>query len=87
MKTNTLTTEQLLRLGTMFANHQIAGLMGSADEAQTGRGVIAGIVATLHEVLPPARFHSVMIQWEIDDIKLSELLELAKAQPETSIEA
>ena len=92
---NLSTREVLLRFGALFANAQINGMMGEAAEVYAARGVQAGLVATLHELLPPAQFRSVMIQWEVDAIKLSELLELAgvnaigEKQPEftTTIEA
>ncbi len=37
------------------------------------------MIVTLHELLPPKQFRDVMIQWEVDAIKLTELLALAGA--------
>lgn len=72
-----LPSDVLLRLGTLICEQQVGGLMGTEQEAHTARGVQAGIVATLHAVLPAEQFRQVMIQWDIDAIRLSELLHIA----------
>ena len=68
--------EILLNLGATFGAQQIAAMMGEMNEALVARGVMAGIVATLQEILPTAQFRNVMIQWEIDGFKLTDLLAL-----------
>ena len=76
-----LDNNQLLRLGTIIARHQVPALFGDQAEIETSRAIIAGVVVTLHEILPPDQFRQVMVQWEIDAIKLSQLLDLAGASP------
>jgi len=80
-----LSNEQLLRLGTIYTELQMSLVFG-VDQPVT-RGVMAGIVATLHEILPARQFHAVMIQWDVDAIKLSELLNLAGADQQEQTES
>jgi hypothetical protein len=81
-----LPSETLLQLGALYAGADVAAMLGEESEAVTARGVQAGLVATLHAVLPPAQFRSVMIQWEVDAIKLSELLDIAGANQQERTE-
>ena len=67
-------SEILLNLGVLYAGKQLDDALGLDAEA---RGIQAGIVTTLHAILPPAQFRAVMIQWEVDAIKLSEFLALS----------
>lgn len=69
----------LLNLGTLYATTEINAMLGESSETVTARGVQAGLVVALHAILPPAQFRAVMIQWEVDAIRLSELLHLAGA--------
>jgi late competence protein required for DNA uptake (superfamily II DNA/RNA helicase) len=71
-----LSHEQLLQLGTIYAGLEMDRLFNQGGVAVA---VQAGIVATLHAILTPKQFRDVMIQWEVDAIKLSELLHLAGA--------
>ena len=71
-----LPSEILLALGAIFADQQVVLIMGEGDEAKQARGVIAGLVLALHEILPPKQFRDVMLQWEVDAIALSQILEL-----------
>ena len=73
-----LSTETLLALGAIYADQQVVLMMGEGDEAKQARGVIAGLVIALHEILPPPQFRDVMIQWEVDAIALSQILELTR---------
>jgi hypothetical protein len=75
-----LPSETLLALGAIFAEQQVAGMLGDLDEANKAFGVQAGIVATLHKILPPEQFRAVMIQWEVDAIKLTEFFALTSQQ-------
>jgi hypothetical protein len=87
MATSPLPSEILLNLGTIYATSEMKGLLGGPDEIREARGIQAGIVAALREILPPAQFRDVMIQWEVDAIKLSELLDLATTNEAQTIEA
>lgn len=72
--------EQLGELGTIFAALNLSLVFGV--DAPTERGVMAGIVTTLHTLLPATEFKNVMQAWEVDAIQLTELLELgASATP------
>jgi|GEM_PF-3820961 len=72
-----VSSEILLSLGALYATSEMKGLLGELDEIREARGIQAGLVAALHAILPPAQFRAVMIQWEVDAIKLSEFLHLA----------
>lgn len=86
-----LSTEQLLALGTIHAGLSMNRLLGTDWEQHAATNVIAGLVTTLHTILPPEQFRAVMVQWEVDAIQLSEYLHLAGSsattgnQPETKI--
>ena len=80
MPPSPLSSEILLNIGAMFTANQVAMMLGESEEAIRARGVMAGIVATLKEILPPDQFKSVLIQWEVDAIALTELLEIANAE-------
>ena len=77
MATSPLPSEILLNLGAIYATNEMKGLLGELDEIREARGIQAGLVTTLHAILPPAQFRAVMIQWEVDAIKLSEFLHIA----------
>ena len=83
MATSPLPSEILLNLGALYATSEMKGLLGELDEIREARGIQAGLVAALHAILPPAQFRAVMIQWEVDAIKLSEFLHLAGANETT----
>jgi hypothetical protein len=84
--TSPLPAETLLQLGALYAGADVAAMLGEESEDVTARGVQAGIVATLHQILPPNQFRSVMVQWEVDAIKLSELLHVAGAAEQEQTE-
>ena len=77
MAPSPLPSEILLNLGALYAAKQMDHLLGEPSEAGVAFGVMAGIVTALHAILPPAQFRAVLIQWEVDPIKLSEFLHLA----------
>ncbi len=81
-----LPSEILLKVGTLYATSGVTIALGTARENMQAHGVQAGIVATLHAILAPAQFRDVMIQWDVDAIKLSELLHLAGAGHQDEIE-
>jgi hypothetical protein len=75
-----LPSETLLALGAIFAEQSVAGMLGDLDEANKAFGVQAGIVVTLHKLIPPEQFRAVMIQWEVDAIKLTDFFALTSQQ-------
>ena len=77
MATSPLPSEILLQLGAIYADREVAAMLGNARVNLQSRGVQAGLVVALHAILPPAQFRAVIIQWEVDAIKLSEFLHLA----------
>lgn len=83
-----LSSETLLLLGSLHAAKDVDAML-AADEssAASARGVQAGLVAALHAILPADQFRAVMIQWEVDAIKLSELLHIAGANNTETNEA
>jgi len=76
-----LPSEILLKLGAIVASLQIAATFGDHAEAQNSPAVIAGIVVTLSEIIPPHQFRQVMVQWELDEFKLAEIFSLAGLDP------
>lgn len=77
MPTSPLASEILLELGGIYARQEVAVMLGDMDEARCGLGIQTGLVMALKHILPPDQFRQVMVQWEVDAIKLSEYLALA----------
>lgn len=69
--------EVLDHLWTLYSETHMAGVFGGLNEAYSAQGVQAGIVATLLAVLPEEQFREVMIRWEVDAIRLTQLLHVA----------
>ena len=67
----------LNELWTLDAETHMAGVFGGLHEAHSAQGVQAGIVVTLLAVLPAEQFREVMIQWDVDAIRLTQLLHVA----------
>ena len=67
----------LNELWTLYAETHMAGVFGGLNDAYSAQGVQAGIVATLLTALPEAQFREVMIRWEVDAIRLTQLLHIA----------
>jgi len=72
-----LPSATLLRLGTIVAGNQVAAGFGGEDEARAANAVIAGIVIALNEIVPEKQFRQIMVQWEIDRIRLGQIFETA----------
>ncbi len=73
----------LLALGTLYVEREMDRMLGEPDEARIAQGVQAGIITTLHALLAPAQFRAVLIQWEVDAIRLTELLHIAGSSATT----
>ena len=78
----TLPQETLLNLGAIMATAQIAEMMDGDIQA---RGVQAGVVAAMLAILTPEQFRALMIGWEIDDIRIGDLFEIAGISGNTTI--
>ena len=81
MAPSPLPSEILLKLGAIVASLQIAAAFGDQAEHQNSPAVIAGIVVALSEIIPPRQFRQVMVQWEMDEIKLAEIFSMAGLDP------
>jgi hypothetical protein len=75
------TPTQLVALGGLIANNQVAIALGSKAEAIQARAVIAGILAAAHVLLSAAQFRALIVQCEIDLCQLADMFDLARGKP------
>ena len=70
------------RIITITARHQVtAGLETDPQAVSFSRGVIAGVVAASQALLTPTEFSRFVAACEIDQVALSEFIEIAEAEP------
>ena len=76
-----LSNETWRNLAAIMAKAEVDDMFGDNPQA---RGVQAGVVAALLAILPPDEFREVMAGWEIGQIRLAELLEIAGVTDKTT---
>ena len=69
--------EMKQRIGRIVANLVVTRLFGDEQEQASAKAVMAGMVVTLNEILPPDPFRALMAEWDINPIDLAELFEVA----------
>jgi len=72
-----MSEQQLIRVGQIVAAQVTGRLFGDETEIARCKAVMAGIVVTLSEILPPDQFRTLMAEWDVNPIDQAELFEVA----------